>query len=297
VSDVFSTFLAGNTITFPQNPTQPVHGEYSWSGIDFPNTYYVYATWNLPFLKGQKGWMGQAAGGWVIAGNYLFQTGQRYTPAQASEVAVGTAAGNFYDSAFIAQFVGADTARPFLGNPNAPVTTVGAFGSDACFIFGVTGTEPVCSPAIANQLVSVNAINTSKAGLFDSNGNPIPPVFVNSTQVRFIVNGGGAQKFFGTPFGNTSRNLVQDARSNILNGAVYKNFRFTERTAFEFRFSVINILNHPNFQSIDPFLEDAGNFSELNGFGNFRVSNTSPGFIPFPQSASRRLVFGGVFRF
>ena len=297
VSDIFSTFLAGNTITFPQNPTQPVHGEYSWSGIDFPNSYYVYGTWYLPFLKGQKGAMGAALGGWNISANYLFQTGQRYTPAQASEVAVGTAAGNFYDSAFIAQFVGADIARPFLGNPNAPVTTIGAFAGDACFIFGVTGTEPVCNPAIAHQLVSVNAINVSKAGLFDANGNPIPPVFVNNNQVRFIVNGGAAQSVFGTPFGNTSRNLVQNARSNILNGAVYKNFRFTERTAFEFRFSVINILNHPNFQSIDPFVEDAGNFAELNGFGNPLVSNTSPGYIPFPQSASRRLVFGGVFRF
>jgi hypothetical protein len=289
VSEIFPTAAGGNTIAFPQNPTQPVHGEYSWSGLDFPNTYYVFGTWNMPFLKGEKSLMARTLGGWVLSGNYLFQTGQRYTPSQTSEVAVGTAAGNFYDSAFIAAFVGTDTARPFLGNPSAPLSSIGAFGSDACFIFGVTGTEPICSPAIAKQLISVNAINV--------NGINAAPVFVNNNQVRFIINGGAAQSVFGTPFGNMPRNIVQNARSNLLNGALYKNFKTTERTSFEFRFSVINILNHPNFQSIDPFVEDAGNFSELNGFGNPKVSNTSPGFIAFPQSASRRLVWGAVFRF
>jgi hypothetical protein len=288
VSEIFSTFAGGNTIAFPQNPTQPVLGEYSFSGLDYPNTFYATAVWSPQYFKQQHGW-GTFLGGWSLSGNYLFQTGQRYTPAQASELAVATAAGNFYDSAFIGAFVGADIARPFVGNLSAPQTSVGIFGGDACALFGVTGTEPICSPAIASQLISVNAINKG--------GPNAAPVFVNSNQVRFIMNGGTAQSIFGTPFGNMPRNIVQDARSNIFNAAVFKNFKITERTAFEFRFSVVNVFNHPNFQSIDPFVEDAGNFGPLNGFGNPQVSNTSPGFIDFPSSASRRLVFGGVFRF
>jgi len=70
-----------------------------------------------------------------------------------------------------------------------------------------------------------------------------------------------------------------------------------DRASFEFRASCINVLNHPNFLSVDPFVEDAGNFGPFNGFGNPQVSDTVPGFINFPNSASRRLIFGGVFRF
>ncbi len=293
VSEIFSTGVAGNTIAFPQNPVQPVHGEYSFSGLDYPNTFYALVTEQLPFFRDQHGWAGHIFGGWGIAANYLFQTGQRYTPAQISEVANLTAAGNFYDSAFIAAFVGSDTARPFLGNSSAPVTSMGAFAGDACFIFGVTGTEPICNPAIANQLISVNAINNN-INTTGTSGTPVP---VSKNQVRFIINGGTAQSIFGTPFGNMARNIVQDARTNIANVSVSKNFKIRERASFEFRASCVNVLNHPNFSSIDPFVEDAGNFGPFNGFGNPQVSNTVPGTINFPNSASRRLIFGGVFRF
>src|SRR5262249_47901422 len=82
VSEIFSTFVAGNTLAFPQNPAQPVNGEYSFSGLDFPNTFYALATWNMPFFKGHKGALESFLGGWGLSGNYLFQTGQRYTPLQ-----------------------------------------------------------------------------------------------------------------------------------------------------------------------------------------------------------------------
>ena len=137
------------------------------------------------------------------------------------------------------------------------------------------------------QLISVNAINTQ-------NGAAVP---VAQNQVRFIMNGGTAQSIFGTPFGNTARNVVQDARTNIGNLAVSKFFKIKERASFEFRATCVNVLNHPQFASVDPFLEDAGNFGVFNGYGNPKVSDTVPGAISFPNSASRRLIFGGVFRF
>jgi hypothetical protein len=292
VSEIFSTFAAGNTVAFPQNPAQPVKGEYSFSGLDYPNSFYTLATWQLPFYRSQHGWAGHIFGGWGFSANYLFQTGQRYTPFQASEVATLTAAGNFYDSAFIGAFVGADTARPFVGNLGAPETAIGAFGGDACAALAVTGSEPVCNPAIAHQLVSVNSLNV--------NGINSQPVPVTKNQVRFIMNGGAAQTIFGTPFGNMPRNIVQNARTNIANLSVSKNFNIKERASFTFVASCVNVLNHPNFQSIDPTVEDAGNFLAGNGFGNPEVTNTNPGalsFAPLVPYASRKLTFGGVVRF
>ncbi|HEY6306119.1 MAG TPA: carboxypeptidase regulatory-like domain-containing protein [Candidatus Angelobacter sp.] len=288
VSEIFSTagnlgLGAGNTLAVPQNPTQPVHGEYSFSGLDYPNTFYVLGSEQLPFFREQHGWVGHILGGWAISANYLFQTGQRYTPVQASGLATLTAAGNFYDSAFLAAFnFGFDSARPFVGNLNAPETAVGIFAGDACSLFSVG-----CSLA-PGQLISVNAINTQHGAA----------VAVTSNQVRFIMNGGTAQSIFGTPFGNAARNVVQDARTNIGNLAVSKSFNIKERASFEFRATCVNVLNHPNFQSVDPFLEDAGNFGAFNGFGNPHVSDTVSAVAIVPQNvATRRLIFGGAFRF
>lgn len=290
VSEIFSTGLAGNTVAFPQNPVSPDRGEYSFSGLDYPHTFSVLVSEQVPFFKDQHGVMGHVLGGWVVAGNYFLESGQRYTPSQVSGIAAATAAGDFFDARFIGAFVGTDTARPFFGNPNAPATSVGAFGADACGIFGVTGTEPICSPALATQLLSVNAIN--------QNGPGGVPVAVTNNQVRFIVNGGAAETVFGTPFGNVSRNLSQDAISNIANVSVAKRIKLSERSSFEFRTSFVNVFNHPNFASIDPFLEDAGApRAPGTGFGDPTVTNDVPATINFPVSASRRIVFGGTIRF
>ena len=63
---------------------------------------------------------------------------------------------------------------------------------------------------------------------------------MNNNQVRFIVNGGTAQQVFGTPFGNTPRNPVQDDISNIVNMSLSKRIKLSERTSFEFRTSFLN---------------------------------------------------------
>jgi hypothetical protein len=278
-SEIFATFAAGNTTPVPQNPIQPVNGEYSFSGLDFPNTFYALVNEQIPFFKNQHGWVGHLLGGWGISANYIFQTGQRYTPTQVTGIAQATAAGNFYDSDFLAAFnAGIDSARPFIGNLSAPKTSVGIFAGDACALFS---TGCALTP---NQLISLNAINITGAAVPTTNN-----------LVRYIVNGGTAQAIFGTPFGNMPRNIAQDARTNIGSIAVSKSFNIKERASFEFRVTSVNVLNHPNFASVDPFVEDAGNFAQFNGFGNPKVTDTVPPAINV--NASRNLIFGGVFRF
>ena len=295
VSEIFSTGVAGNTNAFPQNPISPKTGEYSFSGLDYPNTWSFLLAEQLPFFKEQHGIIGHLLGGWLLSANYFLQSGQRYTPSQVTEIAAATAAGNYYDSAFLGAFVGFDIARPFLGNLNASQTSVGIFAGDACSLFGSVrpgGPEPVCNGSVpATQLISLNSMNQNGAG-----SAPVP---VTNRQVRFIVNAGTAQQVFGTPFGNMPRNPVQDDISNIVNMSLSKKIKLSERTSFEFRTSFINVLNHPNYASIDPFVEDAGVTPKAPffGFGDPTVSNNVPGNINFPVSASRRIVFGGIVRF
>ncbi len=121
-------------MAFSQNPTDFRNGEYSYSGIDYPHQASILLTEQLPFFKEQHGFFGHLLGGWSISANYIAASGQRYTPSQIA-TAEFSAPGDFYDQTFLDAFAGTDSARPFFGNKNAPVTNVGAFGSDACVFF------------------------------------------------------------------------------------------------------------------------------------------------------------------
>ncbi|HWH56265.1 MAG TPA: hypothetical protein VN682_01475, partial [Terriglobales bacterium] len=120
-------------------------------------------------------------------------------------------------------------------------------------------------------------------------------VSVTNSQVRYIANTGIAEGIFGTPFGNAPRNIGRDAPLNFLNASVTKNVKFNERSSFEFRFTALNALNHANFVSVNPFIENAGTGLFGNAFALPQLTSTS---IPGSNlAASRRLYVGATFRF
>ena len=242
VTEIFSSGVAGNTLAIAQNPWDTGRGEYSFSGLDIPHQFTVTATEQLPFFKNQHGMVGHILGGWALSGNYIWSTGQRYTPFQALLEAGFGAPSNNYDLNWVLSNVGVDTARPFVGSLSAPATSVGIFAGDACSNFGSACALP------ATQLIAFDqdVLNGVSAG-----NN------VQSNQVRYIINSTTSQSVFGTPFG-ARRNLSQDAPINIANVALFKNFKVNERASFEFNAALLNVFNHASFQSIDPTIENAG---------------------------------------
>jgi hypothetical protein len=280
VSEIFSTGVAGNTLAFAQNPWDTGRGEYSFSGLDIPHQFSIAATEQLPFFKTEHGVIGHVLGGWSVSANYIWATGQRYTPLQTFGEAVSTAPSNNYDAAFVANNIGVDVARPFVGNLNAPAASVGIFAGDACNFFGSSCTLP------ANQLLTFS--QGVQSGLDGT--------AVQQNAVRYIINASTAQSIFGTPFG-ARRNLSQNAPTNIANVAMFKNFKLNERASLEFNATLQNFLNHPNFQSIDPNIEDAGltksQQAPFVGFADPSVTNTVVG-----NALGTRIVrFGLTFRF
>ena len=73
------------------------------------------------------------------------------------------------------------------------------------------------------------------------------------------------------------RNLSQDAVTNIANLAFFKNIKMNERASLEFNATLQNVFNHPNFQSIDPNIENVGltpgQQAPFVGFADPSVSN------------------------
>ncbi len=275
VSEIFATGTAGNTLFAAQNPFQTGGAERSISGLNFPNAFSVAVTENIPFFKEQHGLMGHLLGGWALAGSYVYGSGQPFTPRQGGVFgAVNSRVlpnGNYFDTAFAIAFVG-DGARPFYGNRSAPAGNVGIFCADLAPLF--VGTVPsaantaavsaFCAPVGGNaQLLSMNALNAPQAcdprgflrGSACTTLNLVP---VTTNDVRYIVNMRTAQTVFGTPFGNVARNPLVDAPSNRLDASIFKNIKWGERSNFELRMSATNALNHFNYGSIDPNMEDAG---------------------------------------
>jgi Carboxypeptidase regulatory-like domain len=260
---IFSNYGGGSTIAFSQNPLNYTSGEHSLSGLDIPQAFSLTFAEELPFLRDQHGVVGHVLGGWGVTATYLLSSGQVYTPQQAVAGVLTGAVGSDYS--FNIPFIGIlDTFRPFIGNPQAPADQVGIFALDACYYFGVTGGEPICNLANTSPdaLVSFNGLNTT------SDISTYTPQTVNSKQVRYIVDGGEAQTVFNQPYGNAGRNSLRDAKTNTANISIYKNFKFGERATLQWHMSLINAFNHPNYSSVDPFIEDAGLVAEGTGFAN-----------------------------
>ncbi len=245
----------------------------------------------LPFFREQHGLVGRALGGWTISADYILASGQPYTPTQLGESVATSAFGNVFDNAFVANFGGGDSARPFIGSMSAPANTVGIFASDLCRSFFTTSTGAPLTPAAdptfsrvaacntlltpANALLSLNSLNIKPGnpqGGFLTGPGTQPgsqaPLVVTASQVRYIINGGASQQLFGTPFGNAPRNGTSDAIQNTANLSVAKGIKLGEHVNFEMRATAVNVLNHFNFASIDPRLEDAGRSSFGLGFAN-----------------------------
>jgi Carboxypeptidase regulatory-like domain len=284
VSEIFATGSAGNTLFAAQNPFQPGGAERSTSGLSIPNAFTLIAVEQVPFFKEQHGLVGHILGGWTLSADYILASGQPYTPVQNFAEALSQSPfGNVYDSAWVGAFVGVDTARPFIGSMSAPINSVGVFAANACSATnaGCTAAEiTALGPLAANQLVSLNALNQGSV------------VTVTNNQVRYIVNTGEAQTVFGTPFGNMPRNPARDARANLLNTTVYKNFKLGEKANFEMHLTLNNALNHFNFSSIVPNVEAAGVGQFGNDFANPAVTSTS-----LAQFGSRIVWVGGKISF
>ncbi len=255
-SEVFSFF----EVASPQNPFNINAGEKGLSGFDRRHAFSMNFIYDFPFMKDQKGILGKTLGGWQVNGTYFLANGQRYS---VNQFCLASCLGNGYsDTAWDGAFVGAlDSVRPFLGNPNAPRSQAGISQIDAFLLFG-GAVAPVVDP---NGFYSYNELNV--------NGRAVA---VTRDQVRYIFNGPGAAKIFGTPYG-IGRGSEVGPRLNNLNLGIFKNIRLTERVRFQFRADVFNALNHPNpgvgfitnGVAEDGLLDDAGTTFNERGEINF----------------------------
>jgi Carboxypeptidase regulatory-like domain len=294
-SEIGATGAAGNTSHLSQSQANFTGQEHGPSGLDFPHKFVVSAVEEIPVFKHRGSRAGQLLSGWRAAAIYTLSSGQPYTAVQFSLscnaggdiCAPSPSDTNPYDPAFDAEYALSDgSLRPFLGSGNAPVQSVGIFAKDICASdnSGILCGNSAISPT---TLISLNQFNNGYTGTkLDSSGRAIsdnshPAQVVAKDQVRFIANTPTAVAFFGSPFGNVGRNTLRDAHINLLNFSAFKIVKLSERLTFQFHTDFLNALNHPNYSSVDPFIDDAGRVAEKTGFANPHLFGVSHRTISF----------------
>lgn len=205
VSEIFES--AGNgSVVISQSPFDLVNGERGLSNIDLKHVWTMNFSWEMPWMKTQKGFLGKVVGGWQIAGITSWYGGRPMQPLQTN-----SGAGTVNDRTFLGAFIGArDQVRPFTGNPNAPVNTVGR---------------------ILPSGLMVNQFNQTQT--------------VSLNDVRWVYNNADSARFFRTPFG-IGRNVLRGPRTFTQDASFYKNLNVTERLKLQFRFEATNLFNNTN---------------------------------------------------
>jgi outer membrane receptor protein involved in Fe transport len=236
-------FAIDDASSFPQNPFCAVTCEKGRSNIDRPQALSLSFIYDIPFMKEQRGFVGRALGGWQVNGVYVLTSGEPYTPGQFFNSLLG--ANNAYITA---------GDRPFVGNPNADPRLVAIDQVSANLFFDDPANGFSVPVTNVNGFYSLNALNQ---------GSVVP---VSPNDVRFIVNLPNSARIFGTPFGNSGRNVLRGPALNQLNASLFKNIKINERLSLQLRGEAYNVLNHPNpgygvnaaGYLPDFFVEDAG---------------------------------------
>jgi carboxypeptidase family protein len=300
-SEIFSSFAGGGSQAFSQSQVNFTGEEHGLSGLDFRHNWTLSFYEDIPAFRTQHGVIGHVLGGWAVSGTYFITSGQPFTPIQ---FALNGA--SYYDNAFVSAFYGTvdQALRPFLGSLSAPVTSVGIFAGDACAT-DVNGNLCGNAAITPTTLISLNGVNNGLIGTMTDPANPTgPPIpdpanpatIVTNKDVRFIANTPTANTQFNTPFGNVARNSVRDAWTNIGSFSLFKTVNVRENFKVVWHMSMQNVFNHPNYFSIDPFLDDAGLHSESTGFADPKVFSgglQSGGAVGNP---GRKIAFGLTLR-
>ena len=230
--------------------------------FDHQKNFKTIFTYEIPFMKSQKGFIGHALGGWQVSAFYQGYSGHPI------EVYAGYAryVGNALDPNGRYENIGGDYNLDGVLNDH-PVF-VGSSVSAA-----YSGNNPANGIFTDNNLIGCGYAGALSTNIAACNKN-----FGVSTPNTLFVNPSGV----GPRFGTLGRNVFRGPWFNGLDASLLKNFKLTDMVRMQLRFEALNLDNHPNFDGIQTNL-DSGSFGKAQ--------------ILVGQAPSRRLQLGARITF
>jgi hypothetical protein len=286
-SEVYSSGVGGNTISFAQNPLNTNVAERANSSLDFPNVASISFMYEFPKLHTGKDWSDKLVNGWEANTIWTYASGQTYTDYQginnASPVANNAGSGAFgtanpgdprttesySDIAFDNNVVGADVARPILSNKKAPVGTLGIY-TDTTTSVNAAGVATYSAPVLVDY----------------ASGAPVTPA-----QVHFIANNQLAANILANPYPGVGRHTLRGDTTNNADLSIIKNTKINERATFRLEVDAFDVLNRA-FYSISGNNLASYAYSGGSYFNNFSQSTASGSQnLNTPGTGTRNLLF------
>jgi hypothetical protein len=120
---------------YAQNPLNSDLGERAVSTISFPNTASISFTYALPKVgASDRGLVGRLFNGWQMNTIWVYNSDQPFSDYDFTlnsspkvNPADSKTSTSYDDSVFDNKFNGADTERPIVSNPKAPIGTIGIY--------------------------------------------------------------------------------------------------------------------------------------------------------------------------
>ena len=199
VSEIFGFFGNGST-AFSENPFRTNEEEQGLSNIHLGRVYTTYWIWDSPWHRDQVGAKGKILGGWQWNGSVYLYDGRPWTPVHFFEQSLFVAAAFRTcgrDTAFNTTFAGVfDTCRPYLGNPDAPIDTVGFVG-DATAHWWVNDTTLGPAGIGRNPNIYGDGVVLSNMGFFKNTRFGAEGRY--NLQFRFLTQNIFSHRNFGVP--------------------------------------------------------------------------------------------------
>ncbi len=252
-SDLFAgcSTIGGQTAPYYYISNTRPELSHARAAYDHKHAYKFSVTYELPFLKSERGFVGHALGGWSLGSFFQLYSGHPIdvyngrTRIRAKTPSNGTTC---------------TTASGclVLDQNGIPFNIGGDYNMD-----GVTNDHPVFT---GSSLNSVYSGGSPADGIFKDNnriacGFPGMPSNI-STSVSSSSCPSTGNSLFANPaypsgstpylrFGTLGRDIFHGPKFVQMDLGLSKTFKLTEGTKLDFRFQAQNLTNHPNFDCVD----------------------------------------------
>ena len=242
-SDLFtgSTSTGGYSQPFYFQSNSSPQLERGPGAFDHQKNFKAVITYELPFLKNQKGFAGRVFGGWQLSAFYQGYSGHPIEVYSARARYVG----NALDPNGFPENIGGDYNLDGVANdhPNYVGQTIGQAYSNASPADGI--------------FTDNNIMGCGYTGAKSTNISTCNAAYGVTSPNALFVNPPG----YGVHYGELGRNVFRGPWFNGLDGALLKNFKVTESVRLQLRFEAINLDNHPSFDGINTNL-NSGSFGK-----------------------------------
>ncbi len=235
---------------------------YGRGAEDHRHAYKFNVTYDLPFLKAEKGLVGHTLGGWSLGSFFQFYSGHPVDvyDGRSTYPALDAAGNSILDANGIPINMGGDYNLDRVNNDHpifigGNIDSVYSNGSPANGIFrdnNIIGCGAPWAPANAD-IATCNA-NFGVAGacaVGDTSCNPAGTGSIGTPNSMFVMPGYPKSGPLYARYGTLGRDVFHGPRFVDLDLGVHKTFRLTESVSLRFSAEAQNLANHPNFDAID----------------------------------------------